>query len=88
MGRKKYMSDNVEHTLIDNEKTTVIPKDEIGAIIENLAPKTQYHFNISAFFSDGLLGTPNQIKLETKVEGYKKWKLQKFDNNDKFDLCI
>lgn len=62
-------ADNVEHSLIDKEKSVTIPKEETSAFIENLAPKTQYHFNLSVLFNDGTWGAPNALKIETRIEG-------------------
>lgn len=69
IGHKKYLDEHVvEHTLIDQLKEKIVPKEDTSVLIENLVPKTQYTFNISAWFHDGF-GPPNKLKTETGVEG-------------------
>lgn len=69
IGHKKYLDEYVvEHTLIDQLKEKIVPKEQNSVLIENLVPKTQYTFNISALFNDGW-GPASKLKAETGVEG-------------------
>jgi len=69
VGRKKFLDEqNIEQTLIDQEKERIVPKEEHTALIEHLVPKTQYTFNISAFFGHSW-GPISRLKVETRVEG-------------------
>lgn len=59
---------NIEQTLIDQEKERLVAKEEEGTFIELLAPKTLYTFNISALFSHGW-GPVNSLMVETALDG-------------------
>lgn len=60
---------DIEDTIIDVKKNRTIAKEQSMMYIDNLIPNTDYHFNLSARFIDGLWGRPFPLHFETSAEG-------------------
>jgi netrin-G3 ligand len=70
VGIKKYHDpmSGLEETLIDPQKSLMVSKEDKNLVINDLAPKTMYSFNISAKFIDGSWGPPYGIQVETSSD--------------------